>query len=102
MLDDPYIDPRTGILRNRAGLATQKGLDGFEAEQTWLRLSELAANPLPGDFDAAHFRAIHQFIFQDVYDWAANCAAAIGSPIRRAPNREKNSTPRVLHAGLVS
>ncbi len=70
MLDDPYIDPRTGILRNKARLATQKELDGFEAEQTWLRLLELAANPLPGNFDAAHFRAIHRFIFQDVYDWA--------------------------------
>jgi cell filamentation protein len=70
MLDDPYIDPRTGILRNKAGLTTQKELDGFEAEQTWLSLSQLAANPLPGNFDAAHFRAIHRFIFQDVYDWA--------------------------------
>jgi cell filamentation protein len=68
--DDPYIDPRTGILRNKAGLATQKKLDGFEAEQTWLRLSQLAANPLPGNFDSAHFQAIHRFIFQDVYDWA--------------------------------
>jgi cell filamentation protein len=70
MLDDPYIDPRTGIFRNKAGLVTQKELDGFEAEQTWLRLSELAAKPLPGNFDAAHFRDIHRFIFQDVYDWA--------------------------------
>jgi fido (protein-threonine AMPylation protein) len=68
--DDPYIDPRTGILRNKPGLATQKELDGFEAEQTWLRLSELAANPIPGNFDAAHYQAIHRFIFQDVYDWA--------------------------------
>lgn len=70
ILDDPYIDPRTGILRNKAGFATQKELDGFEAEQTWLRLLQLAANPIPGNFDAAHFQAIHRFIFQDVYVWA--------------------------------
>jgi cell filamentation protein len=68
--DDPYIDPRTGILRNKTELATQKELDGFEAEQTWLRISQLTANPFPGNFDAAHYQAIHRFIFQDLYDWA--------------------------------
>jgi len=83
--DDPYIDPRTGILRNKAGLATQKKLDGFEAEQTWLRLSQLAANPLPGNFDSAHFQAIHRFIFQDVYDWAGELRNRQRTQDRRQP-----------------
>jgi cell filamentation protein len=58
MLDDPYIDPRTGILRNKRGLATQKELDDFESEKTRVRLLELTANPLPGKFDAEHFQAV--------------------------------------------
>lgn len=30
-----------------------------------------AAEPLPeGDFDVAHYRAVHRHLFQDVYDWA--------------------------------
>jgi cell filamentation protein len=34
---------------------------------TTLRASE----PLPsGDFDVAHYRAIHRHLFQDVYEWA--------------------------------
>lgn len=70
MLDDPYIDPRIGILRNKPRLATQSALDGFESEKTRTRLLQLATNPLPGNFDAAHYQAIHRFIFQDVYDWA--------------------------------
>jgi cell filamentation protein len=70
MLDDPYIDPRTGILRNKPGLSTQSALDGFESEKTRTRLLQLAANPIPGNFDAAHYQAIHRFIFQDLYDWA--------------------------------
>jgi cell filamentation protein len=70
MLDDPYIDPRTGVLRNKPRLATQSELDGFESEKTRARLLQLAANPIPGNFDATHFQSIHRFIFQDVYDWA--------------------------------
>jgi cell filamentation protein len=70
MLDDPYIDPRTGVLRNKPRLATQSELDGFESEKTRARLLQLAANPIPGNFGATHFQSIHRFIFQDVYDWA--------------------------------
>ena len=34
------------------------------------RLIELDALPLAGRFDAAHLKAIHKYIFQDVYSWA--------------------------------
>lgn len=91
MLDDPYIDPRTGILRNKRGLATQKELDDFESEKTRVRLLELAANPLPGKFDAEHFQAVHAYIFQDVYDWA-------GEPrIINAPKIEGSRATHFTH-----
>ena len=31
---------------------------------SFARLSELELNPLPGNFDAAHLRAIHGYIFR--------------------------------------
>jgi cell filamentation protein len=34
------------------------------------RLAELAATPIPGAFDYAHMKAIHGYVFQDVYEWA--------------------------------
>lgn len=34
------------------------------------RMLELAAQPLDGSFDYAHMKAIHRYIFQDIYEWA--------------------------------
>jgi len=79
MTDDPYINPETGVLRNIPGLKTQRELDAYEAEQTCCRLAELDDTPLPGNFDAEHLKAIHQYIFQDVYDWAGQ-ARTINAP----------------------
>jgi cell filamentation protein len=42
-------------------------LEAFELEMTTLRASE----PLPeGDLDVLHYRAVHEHLFQDIYDWA--------------------------------
>lgn len=64
---DPYIDARTGVLRNKFGLTDQKSLDQFERRMSTQR----AAEAVPaGAFDLRHLRAIHRHLFQDVYDWA--------------------------------
>lgn len=67
---DSYVYPDTGVLRNKADIRDQAGLDAFEADATAVRLLELAVNPLQGSFDIAHLRAIHRHLFQDVYEWA--------------------------------
>jgi len=36
------------------------------------RLLELQQTPIAGNFDTAHLRAIHRYIFQDIYDWAGD------------------------------
>jgi cell filamentation protein len=45
-------------------------LAAFEANAAWARLTQLEHSPAQGRFDHAHLKAIHQHIFQDVYDWA--------------------------------
>ncbi|WP_051581817.1 Fic/DOC family protein [Pseudonocardia acaciae] len=67
---DPYLDPTTGVLRNRLGITDPAELARAEAELTALRLVELRRTPLPGHYDLAHLRGFHRFIFGDVYDWA--------------------------------
>jgi len=67
---DPYTYPGTDVLRNILGVHEPQRLDAFEANATAARLIELDAKPLAGQFDVAHFRAIHRHIFQDVYAWA--------------------------------
>lgn len=67
---DPYMDPYTGVLRNKPGLRDEGALKQFEYQQTESRLRELALRPIEGRFDLDHLKAIHRYVFQDVYDWA--------------------------------
>ena len=66
----PYTYPGTDVLRNIPDLHDSQRLAAFEANATTARLAELDAAPLKGEFDVAHLKAIHKYIFQDVYVWA--------------------------------
>ncbi len=65
--DDPACYPGTTVLRNLPDLRNQDALDAFEVEAVGARSLE---PPPPGDFDVAHYRALHRHLFQDVYPWA--------------------------------
>ena len=67
---DPYIDPKSAILRNKFGLTDQASLNRAETSAAMGRSMLLRLNPLKGDFDSARLKAIHFYLFQDVYDWA--------------------------------
>lgn len=32
--------------------------------------SELSQNPIQGKYDFAHYKAIHRYLFEDLYTWA--------------------------------
>jgi cell filamentation protein len=67
---DPYLDPRTGIFRNRLGLNDRTALAAAEKTLTTVRLDQLKRRRLPGNYDLEHLRVFHWTIFQDVYPWA--------------------------------
>lgn len=67
---DPYIYPGTDILKNILGIQDRQMLEDAEADYVSLRLRELAENPLDGDYDFAHLAKMHEYIFQDIYEWA--------------------------------
>ena len=56
--DKPYGEPDPDVLREMEEFASA------------VRMAELKANPIEGNFDYEHMQAIHGYIFQDVYDWA--------------------------------
>ena len=65
--DDPYAYKGSDVLKNRLGIRDADQLQRFELEMWMVR----SAEPLPsGHFGAAHYRAIHRHLFQDVYAWA--------------------------------
>lgn len=68
--DDVYCIPGTAVLKNKAGITDQDLLDEYEGDFTAIRLLELTQDPVEGFFDLAHLCKIHQYLFQDVYDWA--------------------------------
>lgn len=74
---DDYFIPGTQTLRNLIGRpAKPYGEDDattlriVEEAVTKVRISQLQLDPLNGNFDYDHFKAVHRYIFQDVYEWA--------------------------------
>ena len=67
---DPYLYKDNNVLINLLGIKDQKELDAAEADYVSMRLRELATDPLPGPFDFKHLLRMHQYIFQDIYEWA--------------------------------
>lgn len=68
---DPYIDPGSGVLRNRLGIADPGELAQVEAALSASRLVDLERRRLPGRYELDHLRAFHRYILGDLYDWAA-------------------------------
>ena len=64
-----YTDPKTGILRNLAGLTDPDALLFFESGAVAKRIQELYENPIKIKGIESLFD-IHRHLFQDVYAWA--------------------------------
>ena len=60
----------TTCLINKFGVKDDKQLSLIEGQITFAKGSELERNPIKGDFDFEHYKAIHKYLFDDIYDWA--------------------------------
>lgn len=65
---DPYIDPKTGILRNLVGATTDQEL--YEAEGNIVTLAEISLENTPHTIDLTELQKIHKSLFGRIYDWA--------------------------------
>jgi len=74
---DPYVNPATGVLRNRLGLTDPDRLEDAEADFSAVRLAGLGRRPLPGNYDLAHLQRFHERIFGDVYPWAGELRTVV-------------------------
>ena len=70
MNDVKYCWPGSFVLMNKLGIKDEERLFRAEKQLTMLRLLELQARPVEGNFDLKHLCSIHRYIFQDLYDWA--------------------------------
>ncbi len=67
---DPYLELRTGVLRNRLGITDADELTQVEADISSFRIAQLWRHPLPGDYDLTQLRGFHRHLFGDLWDWA--------------------------------
>lgn len=72
MTVDPYTDPATGCLLNLLGIADPAQLLVVEAALVAEAERSLYAHPdlLRQTWDGAHWRAVHRYLFGDIYAWA--------------------------------
>lgn len=67
---DSYFYPGTNVLKNKMNITDHDELKQKEAEISFEKLVELYENPIQGSFDKEHLKAIHKYIFGELYDWA--------------------------------
>lgn len=60
----------TTCLINKFNIRNEKQLTIIESQLTLAKISLLNQNPINGNFDFNHYKSIHKFIFEDLYDWA--------------------------------
>lgn len=60
----------TTCLINKFGIRDEEKLEKVEAQITFAKSSSLEREPLNKNFDFEHYKAIHQYLFEDLYEWA--------------------------------
>ncbi len=99
---EDYFIPGASVLRNKFTSSTQPFgvtdpllLEHLEAHVVSTRLLELERQPLSGNFDYAHMKSIHRYLFQDVYEWAGEprCGPA-SAMVKQGPNVLDPTDPR--------
>ncbi|MDR3357672.1 MAG: Fic family protein [Desulfovibrio sp.] len=69
---DPYVYPGTETLKNLFGERDEERLKAIEADYTGFRIRELMDFPVQRIYDLSHLCRLHQYIFQDIYEWAGS------------------------------
>lgn len=60
-------------LKNKLGAKSHEELEKAEGDYVTSRVWDFESKRRPqGQFDAAHLKAIHRHLFQDVYEWAGH------------------------------
>lgn len=68
--DDYYCYPNSPVLKNKLNIKDEKRLNEAEREITAIKTLELIDRPLKGTLDFDYVKALHRYLFSDIYDWA--------------------------------
>ena len=60
----------TTCLINKFDIRDEKQLAKVEGDITFAKATLLENDPISDEFNFEHYKAIHRFLFEDIYDWA--------------------------------
>lgn len=60
----------TTCLINKLNIRDEQVLSEIESQITFTKASMLEIEPIDGSFDFEHYKAIHKFLFDELYEWA--------------------------------
>ena len=60
----------TTCLINKFNIKDENVLKDLETTVTFSKITEYSLNPLFNTFDVNHYKAIHKYLFEDIYEWA--------------------------------
>jgi len=66
--DNCYLN--TFVLINKLDIREADKLAEYETLITFINSSRLELEPLEGNFDFEHYKAVHKFLFDELYHWA--------------------------------
>lgn len=66
-----YFWPDSTVLRNKLGITDADALHDAEYRLAAVRRTEIARGlaPIAETYDSEHLKALHGWLFQDVYEW---------------------------------
>ncbi len=69
-MKDIYLYDDVAVLKNRLNIKNEEQLNKAESDITCIRLLDIDKRITGGTFDYDRLKAIHQYIFGDIYAWA--------------------------------
>ncbi len=66
---DEYLYEDVRVLKNKLGIKNNAELDQAESDITYIKLLDIDT-AITGLFDYQRLKAIHKYIFEDIYEWA--------------------------------
>lgn len=69
-INDPYLDPQSGVLKNRAGITDATTLKQHEAMWASAGSVRWASKPEANSYDLDHLQKIHARLYGETYEWA--------------------------------
>ena len=69
-MPDPYLYPNTNVLKNKFDIKDADKLSEVENDLVYIKLFEVSDFLENRSFNTATLKALHRYLFEDIYTWA--------------------------------